>query len=59
MARLAIGSSDRVVREGQGSEKDGYEPIQSANYWLEAVLDTGIALVYRICDEQFCGQRFS
>jgi len=26
---------------------------------LEAPLDTGIALVYRICYEQFCGQRFS
>ena len=26
---------------------------------LEAILDTGIALVYRICYEQFRGQRFS
>jgi hypothetical protein len=26
---------------------------------LEAALDTGIALVYRICYEQFGGQRFS
>jgi len=26
---------------------------------LEALLDTGIALVYRICYEQFGGQRFS
>ena len=36
----------------------GEAPRRSASS-LEAVLDTGIALVYRICYEQFGDQRFS
>ena len=67
--RLTIGSSDRgaasSVSQGGVDDRDklpsfdvGAIPRRSTSS-LEAVLDTGIALVYRICYEQFGGQRFS
>jgi len=66
---LTIGSSDRGARlRGPRSKVDDWDKVPSfdageaprrSTSSLEAVLDTGIALVYRICYEQFGGQRFS
>jgi hypothetical protein len=59
-ARRIFGKPRRDVDDVDKSASlfDNATPRRSTSS-LEAALDTGIALVYRICYEQFGGQRFS